>query len=331
VLVSSRTPLRVSLFGGGSDYPEWFRRHPGAVLGFAIDKYIYISALRLPEFVDYRYRLTWSQLEREQRVADLQHPAVRAILERYRYDQPLDLSVQADLPANAGLGSSSSFAVGMLNLLSALQHTPRTRLELAQLAIELEHEVLNERVGIQDQLHAAFGGLNRFDFFTDQIKVSPVQISGSDLAALADWMLLVYSGSKRHASAKLEDQMESTSNGSIDSKLDRMVELVDLAQTAFERHRGEALGLALAELLRESWALKRGLSGHVSNTEIDALYDACMARGALAGKVCGAGGGGFLLIVVPPDARQGLIDHVGAGNCVSFGMDHEGSTVRQHW
>lgn len=321
----------MSLFGGGSDYPEWFKRRPGAVLGFAIDKYIYISALRLAEFVDYRFRLTYSRLEREQRISDLRHPAVRAILERYGYDSPLDVSVQADLPANAGLGSSSAFAVGMLNLLSALQKTPRTRLELAQLAIELESKVLRERIGIQDQLHAAFGGLNRFDFFKDQLKVSPVQISGADLAALSDWLLLVYSGSKRHASATLGEQVESTASGAIDSTLARMVELVDLAQAVFEQQRGEALVFTLAELLRESWGLKRSLSHEVTNAQIDALYDACLAHGALAGKLCGAGGGGFLLIVVPPGARQGLIDHVGAGNCVSFRMDHEGSTVRQHW
>jgi D-glycero-alpha-D-manno-heptose-7-phosphate kinase len=331
VLITSRTPLRVSLFGGGSDYHEWFKRRPGAVLGFTIDKYIYISALRLPEFVDYRYRLTYSRLEREQRIEDLQHPAVRAVLDRYDYRAPLDISVQADLPANAGLGSSSSFAVGMLNLLSGLQGTPRTRLELAQLAIELEHEVLAERVGIQDQLHAAFGGLNRFDFFEDSLRVSPVQISGADLEALTDWMLLVYAGAKRHASATLEEQIEKTSKGDVDAQLERMVELVDAAQEVFERRRGEELVTGLAELLRESWDLKRRLSSSVTNPQIDELYDVCLGHGALAGKLCGAGGGGFLLVLVPPDARARLVEHVGAGNCVSFRMDHHGSSVRQNW
>jgi D-glycero-alpha-D-manno-heptose-7-phosphate kinase len=331
LLVTSRTPLRVSLFGGGSDYPEWFNRRPGAVLGFAIDKYIYISALLLPEFVDYRYRLTYSQLEREQRVNDLRHPAVRAVLQQCGYEAPLDISVQADLPANAGLGSSSAFAVGMLNLLSTLQRVPRTRVELAQLAIHLEQNVLHERVGIQDQLHASFGGLNRFDFFGDQLKVSPVQISGADLEVLTDWMLLVYSGSKRHASDMLEQQIQSTSSGTLDRQLEQMVALVDLAQTAFERHRGERLVDALAELLRESWELKRGLSRRVSNGAIDRVYSACLARGALAGKICGAGGGGFLLIVAPPDARRGVIEQVGSDNCVSFHVDHAGSVVRQHW
>lgn len=331
MLVTSRTPLRISLFGGGSDYPQWFERRPGAVLGFAIDKYIYISALRLPEFVDYRYRLTYSRLEHEQRISDLQHPAVRAVLERAGYDRPLDIGVQADLPANAGLGSSSSFAVGILNLISALQQIPRTRLELAQLAIELEHKILHERVGIQDQLHAAFGGLNRFDFHGDQLRVSPVRMSGSDLVSLTDWMMLVFTGAKRHASSTLEEQMDKTSRGSVDAQLERMVELVDTAQATFERSRGETLVHELAELLRESWALKRDLSSGVTNPEIDELYETCLSHGALGGKLCGAGGGGFLLVIVPPDARQGLIDTVGASNCVSFRMDHEGSSLRTHW
>lgn len=321
----------MSLFGGGTDYPEWFRRRPGAVLGFAIDKYIYISALRLPEFADYRYRLTYSRLEREQRRQDLQHPAVRAVLEQAAIDVPLDMSVQADLPANIGLGSSSSFAVGMLTLVSALQGTPRTRLELAQLAIELEHRVLKERVGIQDQLHAAFGGMNRFDFFQDELRVSPVQISGIDLASLTDSMLLVYTGIKRHASETLGQQMQNTSAGVLEDELEQMVILVDQAQQIFERERGEKLVLVLADLLRESWELKRRLSPNVTTPEIDELYERCLSCGAIAGKLCGAGGGGFLLMVIPPDARSRLISALGRKNCVPFRVDQEGSTVRQRW
>ena len=330
-MIASRTPLRVSLFGGGSDYPEWFRRRAGAVLGFTIDKYIYISALRLPAFVDYRYRLTYSKLEMEQGLADIQHPAVRAVLEREGFDEPLDISVQADLPANAGLGSSSAFAVGFLNLVSALQGIPRTRLELARLAIELEQDVLAERVGIQDQLHAAFGGLNRFDFREDDLSVSPIQISGAELHALSRWMILVYTGSKRHASATLKEQIESTASHGLDDQLAQMVGLVDEAQAVFERHRGDDLAIALAGLLSTSWALKRELSTNVSNGEIDALYDRCLANGAVAGKLCGAGGGGFLLMVVPPDARSSLVEELGGEKCVSFGIAQTGSDIRQHW
>ena len=326
-MITSRTPLRVSLFGGGSDYPAWFRRRPGAVLGFAIDKYIYISALRLPSFVDYRYRLTYSRLERCQRMDEIEHPAVRAVLDRDWPDEPLDMSVQADLPANAGLGSSSSFAVGFLNLVSALRGVPRTRLELAQLAIELEHDILHERVGIQDQLHAAFGGLNRFDFHGDELSVSPVQISGGDLEALSQWFVLVYTGLKRHASETLREQIDSTERHDLDEQLAQMVQLVDDAEQVFAQRRGDDLPEAVAGLLRTSWDLKRALSASVSNPEIDALYDRCLNHGALAGKLRGAGGGGFLLMVVPPDARERLVEDLGPARCVSFSIDHTGSTV----
>lgn len=330
-MVTTRTPLRVSLFGGGSDYPAWYRRRPGAVLGFTIDKYIYISAIRLPSFVDYRYRLTYRKLERCQTVAEIEHPAVRAILERDGFDEPLDISVQADLPANAGLGSSSSFAVGFLNLVSALRGTPRTRLELAELAIELEHVVLKERVGIQDQLHAAFGGMNRFDFHGDDLKVSPVRISGTELEALSSWLILVYTGVKRHASETLKEQIDSTERQDLDDQLAEMVRLVDDAETVFAKRRGDDLAEAVADLLRTSWELKRSLSSSVSNPEIDALYERCLNGGALAGKLLGAGGGGFLLMVAPPDARARLVEDLGAERVLSFSIDHTGATVNQQW
>jgi D-glycero-alpha-D-manno-heptose-7-phosphate kinase len=329
MIVTSRTPLRVSLFGGGSDYPAWYRRRPGAVLGFTIDKYIYISAIRLPSFVDYRFRLTYSKLERCQALSEIQHPAVRAVLEREGLDEPLDMSVQADLPANAGLGSSSSFAVGFLNLVSALQGIPRTRLELAEKAIELEHDVLSERVGIQDQLHAAFGGMNRFDFHGDELKVSPVRISGTDLHALSDWLLLVYTGIKRHASATLEDQLDKTERRDLDHELAEMVRLVDDAEAVFAQKRGDDLAESFAGLLRTTWELKRSLSSTVSNPEIDALYERCLGNGALAGKLLGAGGGGFLLVVAPPDARRRLVEDLGADRVVPFKIEHSGSTVHQ--
>ncbi len=329
MIVTSRTPLRVSLFGGGSDYPAYYRRRPGAVLGFAIDKYIYISAIRLPAFVDYRYRLTYRKLERCRQVSEIQHPAVRAVLEQQGLDEPLDISVQADLPANAGLGSSSSFAVGFLNLVSALQGIPRTRLELAELAIELEHDVLRERVGIQDQLHAAFGGLNRFDFHEDRFRVSPVRISGRDLTALSDWLVLVYTGIKRHASQTLEQQIEDTENADLDPQLEEMVRLVDEAEAIFQSKRGDDLAEGLAELLKTTWELKRSLSTTVSNPEIDALYRRCLDHGAIAGKLLGAGGGGFLLMVAPPDARERLVADLGAERCVRFQIDHAGAQVQR--
>ncbi len=327
MLVTTRTPLRVSLFGGGTDYPEYFRRHRGAVIGFAIDKHIYISALSLSAFVDYRYRLSYSRVETAERVADIRHPVVRAILAHQGYDSPTDFSVQADLPASAGLGSSSAFTVGFLNLVSALQGVPRTKMELARLAIHTEQELLRERVGVQDQLHGAFGGFNRFDFSGDSFSISPINVSGTDLEELSRWMLLVYTGIKRHASAVVEEQLANTAARKIETELTTMLELVDEAQAVLETNRGEGRIRELARLLDESWRLKKRLSDQISRQEIDELYELCLSQGALGGKLCGAGGGGFLLVVVPPERRDAFDAALDPRRCVSFRVELGGSVV----
>ena len=331
LLVTSRTPLRVSLFGGGTDYPAWFERRPGAVIGFTIDKYIYMSALRLSAFVDYRYRLTYSRLELARELEEIQHPVVRAVLARESYAEPVDYSIQADLPASAGLGSSSAFTVGFLHLVSALKGVSRSKLELARLAIETEQVQLGERVGVQDQLNAAFGGLNRFDFACDRIAIHPLRVDGREVERIGEWLLLVYTGVTRHASDILEEQMGNTAERRIDGELSEMTALVECAQDALEGLRGDALMLELARLLEEAWRLKRRFSTQVSNSRIDALHALCLANGAIAGKLCGAGGGGFLLVVVPPEQRGRLVEAVGADRCVSFRVEHSGSVVRELW
>lgn len=328
---TSRTPLRVSLFGGGTDYPEWFNRHPGAVLGFTIDKYIYISALRMSTFVDYRYRLSYSRIEAVHDVDDIEHPVVRAVLQHQQFLDPMDYSIQADLPASTGLGSSSSFTTGFLNLVSAFQGKERTKLELARMAIATEHDLLKERVGIQDQLHASFGGVNRFDFHADNLSIKPITASSEDLSNLSSWMTLVYTGIKRRASATLDEQIDNIAGSRIDNELTSMVDLVDRAEVVFGSKSGDTLALAIAELLNEGWELKKQFSGKVSTPEIDELYATCVSNGAVAGKLCGAGGGGFLLVMAPPDKRAGLKAAVGPERCVDFRIEHHGSLVRPQW
>src|SRR5262249_53862038 len=183
-LVTSRTPLRVSFFGGGTDYPEYFQRARGAVVGMAIDRYVYIAALRLSNTLDYRYRVSYSRVETVKAAGDIQRPLVRTALQHFEISEPLDISVMADLPARSGLGSSSSFAVGFINLLSGMRRRQITKLDLARQAVFVERELLRENVGVQDQYHAAFGGLNRFDFEGERTRISPVQMTGDCLAAL---------------------------------------------------------------------------------------------------------------------------------------------------
>ena len=326
MLISTRTPLRVSLFGGGTDYPAFFQRERGAVIGFAVNKYIYISALPLQSFVDYRYRVSYSTTEIADGVEEIAHPVVRAALTYYGYDQPTDFSIQADLPASSGLGSSSSFTVGFIGMLSALSGTPRTKLELARAAIHLEQVLLAENVGVQDQLHAAFGGINRFSFEGDGITIAPINMTGLALRHLTGSMLLVHTGIKRRATAVVAEQIKRTSAREVDVQLRAMLGLVDAAQALLEGGAGDVAG-ELARLLDESWRLKRSLSSGISGGEIDDLYDFCRCQGALGGKLCGAGGGGFLLMVVPPERRAAFLEAVGPRRCVPIEVDMTGTVV----
>ena len=317
-----RTPLRVSLFGGGTDYPAYFKRFPGAVLGFAIDKYIYSSALKLSAYVDYRYRLSYSQVEHVEKVEDIHHPVVRELLKHYGFTQPVDFSFQSDLPASAGLGSSSAFTVGFVNLISRIMGIPRTRMEIARQAIFTEQVLLKENVGIQDQLHATFGGINRFDFHGDDYRISPINISGAALSELTSSMVLVYTNVKRRATQIVAEQVKNTTEMKVDKQLGQILELVGQAQTVLESTSGqEAMPARIGEMLGETWQIKKRLSSGVSMKEVDDLYESCIAHGAIGGKLCGAGGGGFLLMVVPPDRRASFVQAIGERRCISFRVD----------
>ena len=328
MIYTSRTPLRISLFGGGTDYPEYFERRPGATLGFAIDKYIYISALPLSAIVEYRYRISYSRVEMVDEISEVQHPVARAVLAEVGFLDPTDYSIQADLPANAGLGSSSAFTVGFQNVVWTMAGRSASKMELALQAIHVERELLQELVGAQDQLHAAFGGFNRFDFSKSAFQVTRFGLSAAALRQISKWMVLVYTGSKRHASSVLREQVSNTSHQKVDSELENMRAIVDEAEKSIRDARDPSeVAPGLAPLLAESWALKRTLSSKVSTDGIDDLYDACMSRGALAGKLCGAGGGSFLLMIVPPGDRGAFVDAVGPRGCVDFEIDTSGSTM----
>lgn len=327
MIVMTRTPLRVSLFGGGTDYPAYFRRMPGSVIGFAINKYIHISALSLGAFVDYRYRLSYSRVEMVDEIGSFQHPVVRTLLRHYQYDKPTDFSVQADMPASAGLGSSSSFTVGFIHLLSTLMGRPRLRMEMAREAIHAEQVLLGENVGVQDQLHATFGSINRFNFSGDDYSIAPINISGAALKSLTDWMILIYTGIKRHASEVVKEQIAKTAASKVDKELSSLIALVDEAHKVLENKNNATPAIEIARILEELWQLKKRLSSGVTMPEIEELYDLCRSNGGLGGKLCGAGGGGFLLIVVPPEKRAHLVNTVGARRCVEFEVDLNGTTL----
>lgn len=329
MLIMSRTPLRVSFFGGGTDYPEYFKApgRRGAVVGMAIDKYIHIGALQIDGIQAYRYRVSYSQIERVDHVADIQHNVVRAVLQQLDWDQPLDISVMSDMPASTGLGSSSSFTVGFIKLMTRLTQTTITKFDLARRATGLEHDVLQERVGVQDQLHAAFGGINRFDFDANGTRIQPVAMTGLCQAALTRSLMLIYTGTTRHASATLDEQIERTKTKKVDRELSDLLAMVDEAMGVLEDEDPDRMLAAFGRMMHEGWLIKKSLSSRISMPHIDALYDRAMAHGALGGKLCGAGGGGFLLMVVPEHRRADVVEAVSPAKCIDLDIDTEGSTI----
>jgi D-glycero-alpha-D-manno-heptose-7-phosphate kinase len=326
-MMVSRTPLRVSFFGGGTDYPEYFRRARGAVVGMAIDQYIYVSMLRLSNILEYRYRVSYSRVETVAEADAIRHPVVRYALTHYRVDPGLDISIMADLPARSGLGSSSSFTVGLLHLIFAEQGKVTTKLDLARSAVFVERELLGENVGVQDQYHAAFGGLNRFDFEDERTRISPVQMNGVCQAALTGSLFLLYTGVTRHASETLHEQMQRTREGTADRDLSHLLALTDQAVTVLEGDDPERMLTDFGAMLHDGWETKKRLSSRVSGPEIDALYDAARSAGAIGGKLCGAGSGGFLLILVPPERRAVFRERMNGCAIIPIGLDTCGATL----
>jgi len=324
MITTVRAPLRLSFFGGGTDYPEYFERKRGAVVGMAIDKYIYISAVPLTSILDYRYRIAYSRLERVNALEEIEHPVVRTVLQMYDCRSPLDISIVSDVPANTGLGSSSTFTVGMLRLASELSGRCMTKSDLARKAVHVERTLLNEVVGVQDQHHAAFGGINRFDFTMGRMQISPVQIEAATLQHLTSSMLLVYTGIRRHASATLDEQIAKTKAAATDRELDTLLALVDEAVHILETCPADLIVARFGALLHEGWQIKKRLSAKVSSGTIDELYERALANGALGGKLNGAGAGGFLLVLVPPERQAGFIAAMAPYVCLPVNVDVTG-------
>jgi len=329
MLVTSKTPLRVSFFGGGTDYPEYFNEAGGSVIGMAIDKYIYISALKLRSFIDYRFRFAYSKLETVRDAAELQHPVLREVLRYYNIEQPLDFSILSDLPARTGLGSSSTFTVGLLNLVNALRQHPMTKIDLAETAIHVERNILQERVGVQDQYHAAFGGMNRFDFEKSATRITPVRLTGQAQTTLLSSMVLIYTGGTRFASEVLKEQMSNLSEGKISTELSDLRAMVDEAQSILEGNP-ETLVSEFGKLMHQGWQLKQRLSSKVSSDAIGELYNQAMSAGAIGGKLCGAGGGGFLLMIIPEHQIAAVEAAVSPAPLIRLGIDTHGSQIIHH-
>lgn len=320
-MIITQTPFRMSFFGGGTDLPEFYREHGGAVLSTTFDKYCYVNVRHLPRFFDYSTELSYSKIERVTEIGDIQHPAVREAM-RMLDMREIRLSYEADLPARSGLGTSSSFAVGMLNAFYALKGKYADKKKLADEAIYLERVLCKEAGGLQDQIAAAFGGLNLIRFHADGYTVNPVIASPDRKQRLNESLMLFFTGFSRF-SADIQ-----TETGRVIR--DKTAELKEMLALVDEAERVLTSGMALDEfgrMLDHSWKLKRGISAKISTDSIDALYAKAIRAGALGGKLLGAGGGGFLLFYVEKEHQNAVRAALADLLYVPFSFENTGTRV----
>ncbi|MHB8731900.1 MAG: GHMP family kinase ATP-binding protein [bacterium] len=322
-MIITRTPFRISFFGGGTDYPAWYRRNGGTVLAAAIDKYCYLSCRYLPPFFEHRFRVVWSKIESCQTPDEIEHPAVREVLRHLNFDRGVEIHHDGDLPARSGMGSSSSFTVGLLHALYALRGQIPSKRQLALEAMRIEQELLKETVGSQDQVLAAYGGFNHVTFAQDgEISVKPMTLSADLINALSNHLMLFYTGVTRTASEVAESYLQNIENN--ERHMRALGEMVD-----------EGLGILgdggdlirFGRLLHRAWEAKRSLSPMVSNSEVDELYSQARAAGAIGGKLTGAGGGGFMLLFVEPHNRRRVRERLSGLLHVPFRFAASGSQV----
>lgn len=318
-MIITRTPFRMSFFGGGTDMPEFFREHGGAVISTTFDKYAYVSVRHLPRFFDYKNQLTYSKIERVNEVDEIEHPAVREAMKMLDMHE-LIISYDADLPARTGLGTSSSFAVGMLGAFYALKGKYAGKKKLADDAIYLERELCKESGGWQDQIAASFGGLNKIRFDAEGYQVQPVVISPERKELLNSRLMLFFTGFARF-SADIQRETKKTMKDRT-AQLLEMLQLVDEAeQVLVDKYSSlDEFG----RMLDQTWKLKRQTGNKISSNSIDALYDRAIKAGAIGGKLLGAGGGGFLLFYVPEDYQENVMKELKDLLYVPFQFENEG-------
>jgi D-glycero-alpha-D-manno-heptose-7-phosphate kinase len=323
-MVITSTPLRVSFFGGGTDYPVWYREHGGAVLSTTIDKSCFITCRWMPPFFEYHSRISYSKVENVGENNAIEHPSVRGCLQLLGINEGVEIHHIADLPARTGLGTSSAFTVGLLLALYALKNQMRDKHSLAMEAIRVEQDILKEAVGAQDQVIAAYGGLNRINFGIDgSIEAKRVLMSPDRMAELQQNLALYFTGFSRIASKIAQEQLRLTPQKT--GELNRMLELVDEAEAIVTDPKRSLNDFG--RLLHESWKIKRTLSQKITTAALDEIYEAGLSAGALGGKLLGAGGGGFMLFFVPPNRREALRERLKSLLCIPFSFSTRGSHV----
>ncbi len=323
-MILSRTPHRISFFGGGTDYPEYYMQHGGKTLGVTIDKYSYLNIRDLPPFFDYKHRIVYSKQENVKSTEDIIHPSVRETLKYFKIENGISIHHDGDIPARSGMGSSSAFTVGLIHALHALNGEIASKSKLTQEAIHIEQNLIKENVGSQDQAFAAYGGLNIIEFLKNgKINVNPVIMKNDRLLELQDNIMLFFSGLSRTASEIVQEQREKTSIN-IDN-LNKMKTLVDEAYATLTDDKKSLK--EFGKLLNYTWELKKSLSNSITNDEIDEMYNKAITAGAVGGKLLGAGGGGFMAFYVEKEDQKKVIDALSGYLHIPFSFDFDGSKI----
>lgn len=321
-MIISRTPFRISFFGGGTDYREFYEEYGGSVLSTTFDKYCYVTARHLPRFFDYKYQINYSRIERVVDLDNILHPAVRETL-KYLDMREMFVGYDADLPARSGLGSSSSFVVGMLNAFYAIKGKYIDKKRLAKEAVHIERALCNESGGIQDQIAASYGGFNRIDFREDDFSVQSVVMDFERKKNLDDNLMLFFTGFSRISSEIAIEQKKATHNKI--KELKEMLSLVDEAERVLINKKSDLS--EFGKLLDYSWKLKRGITSKITTNEIDNIYSSAIKAGALGGKLLGAGGGGFILFYVEKDKQKKVKEALSGLLNVPFNFENEGTKI----
>ena len=322
-MIISRTPFRISFFGGGSDYPAWYRKHGGSVLVTTINKYCYLSCRYYPPFFEHKFRIVYIRSEDCKAVEEVSHPAVRETLRYLKWDRGLEIHHVGDLPARGGMGSSSSFTVGLLHALCAMQGRMLSKKQLAMESIHIEQDLLRETVGSQDQVSTAYGGLNHILFQENgEIIVKPVTLSQDRIHQLESHLMLFYTGIKRTASNVAQSYVNN-----IEEKKRQMEAMTGLVDESMAILNSDHDIMGFGRLLHEAWKIKCSFSDRVSNSGVDEIYSKAVSAGAIGGKIAGAGGGGFMVLFVPPERREQVREGLKNLVHVPFRFEGHGSQI----
>lgn len=322
-MIITRTPYRVSFFGGGTDYHSWYQEHGGCVLSTSINHYCYLTVRYLLPFFSEKSRIVWSKIEKVMDNSEIEHPAVNAILKELSIDNGIEIHHSGDLPARSGLGSSSAFTVGLLNAIFAMQGRMSNKKELACEAVHIERHVLKENVGVQDQIATAYGGFNKISIESNgDFSVHPVILSQPRMEELQSHFMLFFTGVSRTASTIAKDQLAA-----IKDKQKQLHEMAGMVDEAIGILNSQQDITDFGRLLHETWQLKRSLSSSVSPEFIDDIYERARDAGAIGGKLLGAGGGGFMLFFAKPEHHLQIMNALKDLLWVPFEFENEGSRV----